>query len=96
VDLTLRDGTNLKDAISSAKQIDEQCKAAGFYQEALDFVARQGYGNASFEVGGEEGQDIVEEFYTEEAKSEQYQQSHDFTHVQDIQKELQQSVQALN
>jgi hypothetical protein len=26
-------------------------------------VARQGYGNASFEVGGEEGLDIVEEFY---------------------------------
>jgi hypothetical protein len=37
VDLTLRDGVNLQDAISSAKQIDEQSKAAGFYQEALDF-----------------------------------------------------------
>jgi hypothetical protein len=36
VDLTLRDGVNLQDAISSAKQIDEQSKAAGFYQEALD------------------------------------------------------------
>jgi hypothetical protein len=95
VDLTLRDGTNLKDAISSAKQIDEQSKAAGFYQEALDHVARQGYGNASFEVGGEEGLDIVEEFYTDEAKSEQH-QTHDLTHVQDIQKGLQQSVQALN
>jgi hypothetical protein len=55
VDLTLRDGVNLQDAIVSAKQIDEQSKAAGFYQEALDFVARQGYGNASFEVGGDEG-----------------------------------------
>ena len=66
MDLTLRDGTNLKDAISSAKQIDEQSKAAGFYQEALDHVARQGYGNASFEVGGEEGLDIVEEFYSDQ------------------------------
>jgi hypothetical protein len=66
VDLTLRDGTNLKDAISSAKQMDEQSKAAGFYQEALDHVARQGYGNASFEVGGEEGLDIVEEFYSDQ------------------------------
>jgi hypothetical protein len=55
VDLTLRDGINLQEAITSAKQIDEQSKAAGFYQEAgLDHVARQGYGNASFEVGGEE------------------------------------------
>jgi len=29
-------------------------------------VARQGYGNASFEVGGEEGLDIVEEFYSDQ------------------------------
>jgi hypothetical protein len=96
VDLTLRDGVNLQEAITSAKQMDEQSKAAGFYQEALDHVARQGYGNASFEVGGEEGLDIVEEFYTDESKLEQHQQSHDLTHVQDIQKGLQQSVQALN
>ncbi len=96
VDLTLRDGINLKDAISSAKQIDEQSKVAGFYQEALDHVARQGYGNASFEVGGEEGLDIVEEFYSDESKQESSQPPHDLTHVQDIQKGLQQSVQALN
>ena len=96
VDLTLRDGINLQEAITSAKQIDEQSKAAGFYQEALDHVARQGYGNASFEVGGEEGLDIVEEFYAEDSKSEHHQQTHDLNHVQDIQKGLQQSVQALN
>ena len=96
MDLTLRDGINLQEAITSAKQIDETSKAAGFYQEALDHVARQGYGNASFEVGGEEGLDIVEEFYTEESKSEQNQQMHDLSHAQDIQKGLQQSVQALN
>ncbi len=96
VDLTLRDGINLQEAITSAKQIDEQSKAAGFYQEALDHVARQGYGNASFEVGGEEGLDIVEEFYNDESKPQQHEQSHDLTHVQDIQKGLQQSVQALN
>ncbi|ENX18136.1 hypothetical protein F895_00205 [Acinetobacter sp. CIP 64.2] len=96
VDLTLRDGVNLQEAITSAKHIDEQSKAAGFYQETLDHVARQGYGNASFEVGGEEGLDIVEEFYVNELKPEQHQQFHDLTHVQDIQKGLQQSVQALN
>ncbi|WP_433847780.1 hydrolase or metal-binding protein [Acinetobacter proteolyticus] len=96
VDLTLRDGVNLNVAITSAKEIDGQCKAAGFYQEALDHVARHGYGNAIFEVGGEEGLDIVEEFYIEESKSEEHQQANDLTHVQDIQKGLQQSVQALN
>ncbi len=46
--------------LSNAKQISEQSKAAGFYQEALDHVARQGFANAKFEVGGEEGLDIVE------------------------------------
>lgn len=96
VDLTLRDGVNLQEAITSAKQIDEQSKASGFYQEALDHVARQGYSNASFEVGGEEGLDIVEESYTDESRPEQSQQTHDLSHVQDIQKGLQQSVQALN
>ena len=96
MDLTLRDGINLQEAITSAKQIDGQSKTAGFYQEALDHVARQGYGTASFEVGGEEGLDIVEEFYNDESKPQQHEQSHDLTHVQDIQKGLQQSVQALN
>lgn len=96
VDLTLRDGVNLNDAITSAKQIDDQSKQVGFNQEALDHVARQGYGNASFEIGAEEGLDIVEEFYTDEARQEPSQSSHDLSHVQDIQKGLQQSVQALN
>lgn len=97
VDLTLRDGINLQEAITSAKQIDEVSKAAGFYQEALDHVARHGYGNASFEVGGDEGLDIVEEFYSDEsAKHEQHYQAQDMVDVQDIKKGLQQSVQALN
>jgi hypothetical protein len=29
-------------------------------------LARKGYGNASFEVGGDEGLDIVEEFYSDQ------------------------------
>ena len=35
VDLTLREGVSLNDAIVQAKQIDEQSKTAGFYQEVL-------------------------------------------------------------
>lgn len=96
VDLTLRDGVNLNDAITSGKQIDEHSKAAGFYQEALDHVARQGYSNAKFEMGGEEGQDIVEEFYSDESDQQAQGTSNQVDHVQDIQKGLQQSVQALN
>ncbi len=58
-------------------------------------MARQSYGNVSFEMGGEEeGMDIVEEFYSDDSRSEQ--QKHNVTYVQAIQKGLQQSVQALN
>ena len=107
VDLTLRDGIQLQEAIQTAKEIDQQSKQAGFNQTALDQMARQGYGNARFEVGTEEGVDLVEEFYTDElVKSEQEQakpkgkakpkfhQGEGF--VQDIQKGLQQNVRAVN
>ena len=63
VDLTLRDGISLNEAIIQAKQIDEQSKQAGFYQEALDFTAKQGFANGKMEVDMEEGLDVVEEFY---------------------------------
>lgn len=96
VDLTLRDGTSLQDAITTAKEIDEQSKQLGFYQEALDQVARQGYANAKFEVEDEEGMDVVDEFYVNGTKPEQHQQTYVLKHVQNIQKGLQQSVQALN
>ena len=102
VDLTLRDGVNLQDAIVSAKQIDEVSKAAGFYQEALDHVARQGYGNASFEVGGDEGLDIVEEFYSDQQNAVDTQPEHAANTCQtvdsamQIQHGLRQSVKAIS
>lgn len=46
-----------------AKEIDQQSKATGFNRSALDQIARQGYGNSKFEVNGEEGIEIVDEFY---------------------------------
>ena len=74
VDLTLRDGTNLQEAIQTAKEIDQQSKQAGFNQNTLDQMARQGFANAQFEVNSEEGGDLVEEFYTDElAEAEQTQ-----------------------
>ncbi|WP_287907483.1 hydrolase or metal-binding protein [Acinetobacter sp.] len=110
VDLTLRDGVNLQQAIQMARDIDQQSKQAGFNQLALDQMARQGYGNARFEINREEGLDLVEEFYNDEnqeADTKQTQatatrakakskpnQSEDF--VQDIQKGLQGSVRAVN
>ncbi|MFT0694430.1 hydrolase or metal-binding protein [Acinetobacter nematophilus] len=107
VDLTLRDGVNLQQAIQMAKEIDQQSKAIGFNQHALDQMARQCFSNARFEVNSEEGLDLVEEFYTDEVtESEQAQPeskskvkaklNQDDGFVQDIQQGLQKSVRAVN
>ena len=107
VDLTLREGTSLHDGIQIAKEIDQQSRQGGFNQSALDQIARQGYGNARFEVNSEEGVDLVEEFYVKEIPDVEhsqpdlktkakpkFHQKEDF--VQDIQKDLQQHVRAVN
>ena len=63
VDLTLKEGVDLQSAIHTAREIDEQSKEAGFNQEALDQMARQGFANANFEMDVDEGLDVVDEFY---------------------------------
>ncbi len=109
VDLTLRDGVNLQQAIQMAVDIDQQSKAAGFNQSALDQIARQCFSNAQFEMNGEEGFDLVEEFYTNETEIEGDRQTQPVItartktkpnqregFVQDMQKGLQGSVRAVN
>jgi hypothetical protein len=107
VDLTLRDGIHLQEAIETAKEIDQKSKASGFNQMALDQMAKQGYGNARFEVSVEEEFDLVEEFYTDELVEAQQVQSEPKGNVQskfhqgesfvlDIQQELQGSVRKVN
>ncbi|MFX4727756.1 MULTISPECIES: hydrolase or metal-binding protein [Acinetobacter calcoaceticus/baumannii complex] len=96
VDLTLRDGTSLQEAITTAKQIDEQSRQAGFYQEALDAVARLGYANAKFEVENEEGLDVVEEFYHSDEQEQQSQTEVVHTDVRTLQQRLARSVRAVN
>ncbi|ELO6156028.1 hypothetical protein QVL04_005016 [Escherichia coli] len=107
VDLTLRDGVNLQQAIQTAQDIDQQSKASGFNQHALDQMARQGYGNARFEVDSEEGMDLVGEFYVEKSSEVEQQPidskvkikpklNQDNGFVQEMQKGLQGSVRAVN
>ena len=90
VDLTLREGISLNEAIIQAKQIDEQSKQAGFYQEALDFTARKGFANARFETDIEEGLDALEEYYPQQEQTAVKNESFD------IQQGLKGSVVALN
>jgi hypothetical protein len=92
VDLILREGISLNEAIIQAKQIDEQSKQAGFYQEAVDFTAKQGFANGRMEVDMEEGLDVVEEFY----QPVEGQQIEETQTPFNIQQELKGSVTALN
>lgn len=109
VDLTLRDGIHLQEAIQTAKEIDQKSKLCGFNQAALDQMARQGYGNTRFEVNAEEGLDLVEEFYNDKGfesesvqteiknKSKSELKSHQGEGVvQEIQKSLKQNVRIVN
>ena len=111
VDLTLREGVNLQQAIQMAQEIDQQSKAMGFNQTALDQMARQCFANARFEVNAEEGLDLIEEFYMDENQETNIEQAQPLTttrakvkvksnqgedFVQDIQKGLQGSVRAVN
>ncbi|HEE5404878.1 MULTISPECIES: hypothetical protein [Acinetobacter calcoaceticus/baumannii complex] len=66
VDLTLREGVDLQSAIHTAREIDQQSKQAGFNQDALDQMARQGFANIRFGMDREEGLDVIEEFYSAE------------------------------
>ncbi|WP_353171865.1 hydrolase or metal-binding protein [Acinetobacter rudis] len=92
VDLTLREGVQLHEAIQTAQEIKQQIQQSGFQQVALDQIARQGFANARFEVSCEEGLEVGEEFYGEE----KHKQVHDVSQVQEIQKGLQQSVKAVH
>ena len=96
VDLTLQEGVDLQTAIQTAKEIDQQGKQAGFYQEALDHVARQGFANARFETDMEEGLSVVDEFYPEQDQQTHEEQPLSETLAQDMRNNLQQSVSAVS
>ena len=96
VDLTLREGVHLQEAIQTAKEIDQKTKLCGFNQAALDQMARQGYGNARFEVNSEERLDLVEEFYSRDDQSNQTQAEALHLNVTTLQKGLAQNVRVVN
>lgn len=63
VDLTIRTGSNLKEAIFEARGEALAKQEAGFSQADLDGAARAGLALGAFEESQEEGGEIVEEFY---------------------------------
>ena len=75
-------------------------KVAGFYKGS-GLVACQSYGNTSFEVDGEEGLDIVEEFYSDQQNAVEVQPDSASVHqgmddATGIKQGLRQSVRAVN
>lgn len=63
VDLTLRSGMAVEEALMAARALDETRQAAGFDQAALDAIARMGLGNGAFEDDGEDSGAIAEELF---------------------------------
>lgn len=64
VDLTLRSGMTVKQALLAARELDEARQAAGFDQSALDATAWLGLSNGIFEDDGEDNS-AAEEFSPE-------------------------------
>ena len=65
VDLVIRQGLTLEQALDAARQLQQARSEAGFDQPALDEAARRGYAQGAFEESDEDGMSVVEEFYPE-------------------------------
>jgi hypothetical protein len=63
VDLTVRDGISLNEAIQQALQLHRQRLEAGFQQTMLDQAAKAGLENGLFELSEDEAGEVLEEFY---------------------------------
>src|SRR5690606_9138357 len=63
VDLTIRDGMTLDEALTQAQQTYAQRQAHTYDQQALDAVARAGFDNGAFEDNPDEAGDLIEEFF---------------------------------
>jgi hypothetical protein len=63
VDLTIKSGISMTEAIASARAASKVRFASGFDQAALDEAARQGFAAGAFEESEEEGAAVVQEFF---------------------------------
>lgn len=67
VDLVIRTGLSLDQAIGEARGLHVARREAGFDQPALDEAARRGFANGAFEDLAEDVPAVVEEFYPDDA-----------------------------
>lgn len=71
VDLGVRSGSTLEDALTQAQELDARRRAAGFDQTALDAAARAGFANGAFEDSPDERAAVAEEFYPDAGSDRQ-------------------------
>ena len=71
VDLTVRTGSTLRQALEAGKAEVAARQEAGFDQQALDQAAREGFAAGAFEESAEEGIAVVQEFFPEGDSSAQ-------------------------
>lgn len=64
VDLTMRSGLSMEEALLAAQQLEQARQYAGFDQATLDSAARHGFGNGAFEETEEDSSAVIEEFYS--------------------------------
>lgn len=69
VDLTIREGTTLENAIHQAQETHDRRMKGGFDQHALDHAAKVGLENGVFEESVEEFPAVVAEFFSETNRS---------------------------
>ena len=63
VDLTVRSGMDMAEALQAAGDLDAQRQNTGFDQVALDEAARRGFSNGAFEDSEEDSGAVIEEFF---------------------------------
>jgi len=63
VDLVIRSGLTLAEAITQARRVDGVRQDSGFDQAALDEAARRGFANGAFEELDDDVPAVVEEFF---------------------------------
>ena len=70
VDLTLRADQDMKEAVTQAREEAKGRETLGISQTGLDKVAQVGLMNAQFEYSEDEGLQVAEEFYRNEANQD--------------------------
>lgn len=63
VDITIRDGVSLEQALIEAREEDAKRREYGFDQNVLDETARSGFKNGLFEEDSEQVKNLLDEFY---------------------------------